>query len=53
MLGRVVHGELLYPMGCQGSKSNNASLEELRDLSHLTALDIMIQDASVWPWDLQ
>jgi disease resistance protein RPS2 len=39
----------------KGSKdhSNNASLEELRNLSHLTALDIMIQDASDWPRDLQ
>ncbi|GAU28414.1 hypothetical protein TSUD_54660 [Trifolium subterraneum] len=39
----------------KGSKDhiNNASLEELRNLSHLTALDIMIQDASDWPRDLQ
>lgn len=34
-------------------QSNNASLEELRNLPHLTTLDIMIQDASVWPRDLQ
>ncbi|KEH38437.1 LRR receptor-like kinase family protein, putative [Medicago truncatula] len=33
-------------------QSKNASLEELRSLSHLTALDIMTQDASVWPRDL-
>jgi len=33
--------------------SNNASLEELRNLSHLRTLDIMIQDASVLPRDLQ
>jgi hypothetical protein len=39
----------------KGSKdqSNNASLDELENLSHLTALDIMIQDASVLPMDLQ
>ncbi|KAK2422989.1 putative disease resistance protein [Trifolium repens] len=53
--------EELYMGNCfinwdvKGSKdqSNNASLDELEDLSHLTALDIMIQDASVLPMDLQ
>jgi disease resistance protein RPS2 len=30
-------------------QSKNASLDELGNLSHLTALDITIQDASVWP----
>ncbi|KEH38509.1 NBS-LRR type disease resistance protein [Medicago truncatula] len=34
-------------------QSRNASLEELRNLSQLTTLDIMIQDASVLPKDLQ
>jgi disease resistance protein RPS2 len=34
-------------------QSNNASLDELGNLSHLTALDITIQDASVWPRNLQ
>jgi disease resistance protein RPS2 len=33
--------------------SNNASLDELGNLSHLSALDITIQEASVWPRDLQ
>ncbi|KEH38440.1 NBS-LRR type disease resistance protein [Medicago truncatula] len=33
-------------------ESNNASLEELSNLSHLKTLDIMIQDSSVWPRDL-
>jgi hypothetical protein len=39
----------------KGSKdqSNNASLDELGNLSHLTTLDIMIQDASVLPHHLQ
>ncbi|PNX70979.1 NBS-LRR type disease resistance protein, partial [Trifolium pratense] len=32
---------------------NYASLDELGNLSHLTTLDIMIQDASVLPRDLQ
>ena len=35
------------------NQSNNASLEELSNLSHLKTLDIMIQDSSVWPRDLQ
>jgi disease resistance protein RPS2 len=34
-------------------QSKNASLDELGNLSHLTALDITIQDASVWPRNLQ
>ncbi|KAJ1434236.1 P-loop containing nucleoside triphosphate hydrolase [Sesbania bispinosa] len=33
-------------------KSNHASIDELRNLSQLTTLDIMIQDASVLPRDL-
>ncbi|PNX90980.1 disease resistance protein, partial [Trifolium pratense] len=53
--------EELYMGNCfinwdvKGSKDqrNNASLDELGNLSHLTALDIMIQDASVWPRKLQ
>ncbi|WJX68003.1 hypothetical protein P8452_52417 [Trifolium repens] len=53
--------EELYMGNCfiqwevKGSKdqSNNASLEELGNLSHLTALDIMVQDASVWPRELE
>ncbi|CAJ2659424.1 unnamed protein product [Trifolium pratense] len=52
--------EELYMGNCfinwdvKGSKDqrNNASLDELRNLSHLTALDIMVQDASVLPRDL-
>ncbi|CAI8595334.1 unnamed protein product [Vicia faba] len=48
-------GNCFIQWDVMGSKdqSNNASLEELRNLSHLTALDIMIQDASVLPRDLQ
>jgi len=34
-------------------QSNHASLEEIWSLPHLTTLDIMIQDASVWLRDLQ
>ncbi|CAJ2659433.1 unnamed protein product [Trifolium pratense] len=53
--------EELYMWNCfiqwevKGSQvqSNNASLDELGNLSHLTALDIMIQYASVWPQDLK
>ncbi|KAK2368422.1 putative disease resistance protein [Trifolium repens] len=53
--------EKLYMGNCfinwvvKGSKyqSNNASIDELGNLSHLTTLDIMIQDASVLPHDLQ
>ncbi|WJX68012.1 hypothetical protein P8452_52425 [Trifolium repens] len=53
--------EELYMGNCfinwdvKGSKdqSNNASLDELGNLSHLTTLDIMIQDASVLPHHLQ
>ncbi|CAJ2659414.1 unnamed protein product [Trifolium pratense] len=52
-LEELYMGNCFIQWDVKGSKSNNASLEELRDLSHLTALDIMIQDASVWPWDLQ
>ncbi|CAJ2659419.1 unnamed protein product [Trifolium pratense] len=52
-LEELYMGNCFIQWDVKGSKSNNASLEELRNLSHLTALDIMIQDASVWPWDLQ
>jgi len=48
-------GNCFINWNVNGSKghSNNASLDELRNLSRLTSLDIMIQDASVWPRDLQ
>ncbi|XP_045801152.1 probable disease resistance protein At4g27220 [Trifolium pratense] len=61
LISSLISLEELYLGNCfiqwhvKGSKDhmNNASLEELRNLSHLTALDIMIQDASDWPRDLQ
>ncbi|KAJ1434234.1 P-loop containing nucleoside triphosphate hydrolase [Sesbania bispinosa] len=37
----------------RNDQSENASLDELRNLSQLTTLDIMIQDASVLPRDMQ
>jgi Leucine-rich repeat (LRR) protein/GTPase SAR1 family protein len=53
-LEELYMGNCFIQWNVKGSKdqSNNASLEELRSLSHLTALDIMIQDAFVWPSDL-
>jgi disease resistance protein RPS2 len=54
-LEELYMGNCFIQWDVKGSKdhSNNASLEELSNLSHLTTLDIMIQDASVWPRDLQ
>ncbi|WJX68000.1 hypothetical protein P8452_52415 [Trifolium repens] len=48
-------GNCFIQWNIKGSRdeSNNASLDELRNLSHLTTLDIMIQDTTVWPSDLQ
>ncbi|KEH38454.1 disease resistance protein (CC-NBS-LRR class) family protein [Medicago truncatula] len=50
-LEELYMGNCFIPWDVSGSK--NASLEELRNLLHLTTLDIMIQDASVLPRDLQ
>lgn len=54
-LEELYMGNCFIQWDVKGSKnqSGNATLEELRNLSHLTALDIMIQDASVLPRDLQ
>ncbi|PNY14259.1 disease resistance protein [Trifolium pratense] len=54
-LEELYMGNCFIQWDVKGSKDhgNNASLEELSNLSHLTTLDIMIQDASVWPRDLQ
>ncbi|WJX72592.1 hypothetical protein P8452_56456 [Trifolium repens] len=54
-LEELYMGNCFINWNVKGSKdqSNNASLDELGNLSHLTALDITIQDASVWPRDLQ
>ncbi|XP_039686598.1 probable disease resistance protein At4g27220 isoform X2 [Medicago truncatula] len=48
-------GNCFIEWNVKGSKeqSNSACLDELRNLSHLTTLDIMIRDASVLPRDLQ
>ncbi|WJX56808.1 hypothetical protein P8452_42430 [Trifolium repens] len=54
-LEELYMGNCFIQWNVKGSKdqSNNASLDELSNLSHLTSLDITIQDASVWPMDLQ
>ncbi|KAK2368451.1 putative disease resistance protein [Trifolium repens] len=54
-LEELYMGNCFIQWDVNGSKdqSNNASLEELRNLPHLTTLDIMIRDASVLPRDLQ
>jgi len=54
-LEELYMGNCFIQWNVKGSndQSNNASLDELCNLSHLTTLDIMIQDASVWPRDLQ
>ncbi|PNX70909.1 disease resistance protein [Trifolium pratense] len=48
-------GNCFINWDAKGSKdqSNNASLDELGNLSHLRTLDIMIQDVSVLPRDMQ
>ena len=54
-LEELYMGNCFIQWNVKGRKgqSNNASLDELRYLSRLTALDITIQDASVWPRDLK
>jgi len=54
-LEELYMGNCFIQWNVKGSKeqSNNACLDELRNLSHLTTLDIMIRDASVLPRDLQ
>jgi len=54
-LEELYMGNCFIQWDVKGSKNQNniASLEEIRNLSHLTTLDIMIQDASVLPRDLQ
>ncbi|XP_039687016.1 probable disease resistance protein At4g27220 [Medicago truncatula] len=54
-LEELYMGNCFIKWNIKGSKdqSNHASLEEIWNLSHLTSLDIMIQDASIWPRDLQ
>ncbi|KAK2368447.1 putative disease resistance protein [Trifolium repens] len=54
-LEELYMGNCFIQWNIKGSieESNNASLDELRNLSHLTTLDITIQDVTVWPRDLQ
>ncbi|WJX68005.1 hypothetical protein P8452_52419 [Trifolium repens] len=54
-LEELYMGNCFIQWNIKGSRdeSNNASLDELMNLSHLTTLDITIQDVTVWPRDLQ
>ncbi|XP_045801149.1 probable disease resistance protein At4g27220 isoform X2 [Trifolium pratense] len=54
-LEELYMGNCFINWDAKGSKdqSNNASLDELGNLSHLRTLDIMIQDVSVLPRDMQ